>query len=145
MHLATDQVQHQRERGVALAWLSLSVRKTRSREERESFMRERHTPWFGSCSLINTLYVWFPASWAPMVAERLFGMSSHPGELSNNPQHGQPAFGLSQKSSRGHPWHQPGQEVAGPSGTMTEEQSSDVLQNPAMVIARCNSHAGAEC
>ena len=25
------------------------------------------TQWFGSCSLINTLYVWFPASWAPMV------------------------------------------------------------------------------
>ena len=45
------------------------------------------TQWFGSCSLINTLYVWFPASWAPMVAERLFGMSSNPGELSNNPQH----------------------------------------------------------
>ena len=49
------------------------------------------TQWFGSCSLINTLYVWFPASWAPMVAERLFGMSSNPGESSNNPQHGQPA------------------------------------------------------
>ena len=30
------------------------------------------TQWFGSCSMINTLYVWFPASWAPMVAERLF-------------------------------------------------------------------------
>ena len=61
------------------------------------------TQWFGSCSLINTLYVWFPASWAPMVAERLFGMSSNPGELSNNPQHGQPARGLSQNPSRGHP------------------------------------------
>ena len=32
------------------------------------------TQWFGSCSLISTLYVWlwFPASWASMVAERLF-------------------------------------------------------------------------
>ena len=59
------------------------------------------TQWFGSCSLINTLYVWFPASWAPMVAERLFGMSSNQGELSNNPQHGQPARGLSQNPSRG--------------------------------------------
>ena len=59
------------------------------------------TQWFGSCSLINTLYVWFPASWAPMVAERLFGMSSNPGELSNNPQHGQPAIGLSQNPSGG--------------------------------------------
>ena len=36
------------------------------------------TQWFGSCSLISTLYVWFPASWAPMVAERLSGWSSHP-------------------------------------------------------------------
>ena len=24
--------------------------------------------WFGSCSLISTLYVWFPACWAPMVS-----------------------------------------------------------------------------
>ena len=28
------------------------------------------TQWFGSCSLITTLYVWFPACWAPMVTER---------------------------------------------------------------------------
>ena len=46
----------------------------------------------GSCSLISTLYVWFPASWAPMVAERLFGWSSQPkGSL--YPQSGQPASG----------------------------------------------------
>ena len=25
------------------------------------------TQWFGSCSLMSTLYKWFPASWAPMV------------------------------------------------------------------------------
>ena len=31
--------------------------------------------WFGSCSLMSTLYVWFPACWAPMVAERLFSWS----------------------------------------------------------------------
>ena len=24
------------------------------------------TQWFGSCSLMSTLYVWFPASWAPI-------------------------------------------------------------------------------
>ena len=35
------------------------------------------TQWFGSCSLMSTLYVWFPASWAP-VAERLFSWSSPP-------------------------------------------------------------------
>ena len=85
------------------------------------------TQWFGSCSLINTLYVWFPASWAAMVAERLFGMSSNPGELSNNPQHGQPAIGLSQNPSRVHPWRQPGQEVAGPSGTMSDVDSTEVV------------------
>jgi len=105
-------VQHLRELGVAQAWLSLSARKTRSREERESFMRVGPHPndrggfteWFGSCSLINALYVWFPASWAPMVPERVFGMSSNPGELSNNPQHGQPASGLSQEFIRGASW-----------------------------------------
>ena len=31
--------------------------------------------WFGSCSLMTTLYVWFPACWAPMVSERLFSWS----------------------------------------------------------------------
>ena len=31
--------------------------------------------WFGSCSLMTTLHVWFPACWAPMVAERLFPWS----------------------------------------------------------------------
>ena len=35
------------------------------------------TQWFGSCSLITTLYVWFPACWAP-VAERLFSWSPPP-------------------------------------------------------------------
>ena len=39
--LATDQVLHQRELEVALAWFSLSVRKTRNREERERFMKVR--------------------------------------------------------------------------------------------------------
>ena len=56
------------------------------------------TQWFGSCSLINTLYVWFPASWAPMVAERLFGWSSNPRE-SSYPQRGQPASGPPQTLS----------------------------------------------
>ena len=37
------------------------------------------TQWFGgSCSLITTLYVWFPACWAPMVAERLLSWSPPP-------------------------------------------------------------------
>ena len=85
------------------------------------------TQWFGSCSLINTLYVWFPASWAPMVAEQLFERSSKSDDLSNNIQHGQPARGLSQNPSRGHAWHQPAHEVAGASGTTTEAEYNDVM------------------
>ena len=85
------------------------------------------TQWFGSCSLINTLYVWFPASWAPMVAEQLFERSSKSDDLSNNIQHGQPARGLSQNPSRGHAWHQPAREVAGASGTTTEAEYNDVM------------------
>ena len=85
------------------------------------------TQWFGSCSLINTLYVWFPASWAPMVAELLFERSSNSDDRSNNIQHGQPARGLSQNPSRGHAWHQPTHEVAGPSGTTTEAENNDVM------------------
>ena len=102
------------------------------------------TQWFGSCSLINTLYVWFPASWAPMVAEWLFGLSSNPGE-SSYPQHGQPASGLSQHQSGVHPWHQSRREAAGSSGAMADVDSTEVVYNPAMVIARCSSSAGAEC
>ena len=41
--------------------------------------------------------VWFPASWAPMVAERLFGWSSHP-RGSSYPQRGQPASGLPRRT-----------------------------------------------
>ena len=70
--------------------------------------------WFGSCSLINTLYVWFPASWAPIVAEQLFEKSSKSEDLGSNIQNGQPARGPSQNPSRGHDWHQPTQELAGP-------------------------------
>ena len=101
------------------------------------------TQWFGSCSLINTLYVWFPASWAPMVAERLFGLSSNPGE-SSYPRHGQPASGLSQKQSGVHPWHQSRHEAAGSSGAMSDVDSTEVVYKiPTMVIARCGSRAGA--
>ena len=83
------------------------------------------TQWFGSCSLISTLYVWFPASWAPMVAERLFGISSHPGG-SSYPQQGQPASGPPQMHTEAHPWHQHGQGAAGSRGAMEEEDSTEV-------------------
>ena len=83
------------------------------------------TQWFGSCSLINTLYVWFPASWAPMVAERLFGWST-PVEASYS-RHGQPASGPSQKQSGVHPWRQPRQDAAGSSGAMADGDSTKVV------------------
>ena len=72
------------------------------------------TQWFGSCSLMSTLYVWFPASWAPMVAERLFGWSSPP-RGSSYPQRGQPASGPPQTHSGAHPWHQHSHGAAGSS------------------------------
>ena len=77
--------------------------------------------------LINTLYVWFPASCAPIVAGQLFKRSSKSDDLSNNIKHGQPARGLSQNPSRGHAWHQPTHEFAGPSGTTTEAGNNDVM------------------
>ena len=84
------------------------------------------TQWFGSCSLISTLYVWFPASWVPMVAERLFGWSSHP-KRSSYPQRGQPASGPPQTHSGAHPWHQHGHGAAGSSGAMEDADSTEVV------------------
>ena len=78
------------------------------------------TQWFGSCSLMSTLYVWFPASWAPMVAERLFGWSSPPRE-SSYPQRGQPASGPAQTHSGAHPG------AAGSSGAMEDTDSTEVV------------------
>ena len=83
------------------------------------------TQWFGSCSLISTLYVWFPASWAPMIAERLFGISSL--EESSYPHRGQPASGPPQMHSEAHPWHQYGQGAAGSGGAMEEDGSTEVV------------------
>ena len=43
VHVATDQVQRLREPGVAQVWSSSSARKTKSREERGSFMKGSRT------------------------------------------------------------------------------------------------------
>ena len=64
--------------------------------------------------------MWFPASWAPIVAEQLFKRFSTSDDLSNNIKHGQPARGW-------HACHQPTHEFAGPSGTTTEAQNNDVM------------------
>ena len=71
--------------------------------------------------------MWFPASWAPIVAEQLFEKSSKSDDLHSNIQHGQPARGLSQNPSRGHAWHQPTQESAGPSVPAAETENNEVM------------------
>ena len=102
------------------------------------------TQWFGSCSLMSTLYVWFPASWAPMVAERLFSWSP-PSRGSTYPQDGRPASGPPQTYSGAHPWHQNSQGAAGSSEAMEDTDSWSEVQDQTVVIARCYNCAGAQC
>ena len=82
------------------------------------------TQWFGSCSLITTLYVWFPACWAPMVAERLFSWSPPPKGCSYS-QHGRSDSGPPHKYSGAHPWHRNSQSAAGSSGAREAMEESD--------------------
>ena len=80
---------------------------------------------FGSCSLMSTLYVWFPACWAPMVTERLFSWSPPP-RGSIYPQQGRSASGPPQTYPGAHPWHQHSQGAAGSSEAMEETDSTEV-------------------
>ena len=105
--------------------------------------RGRFTQWFGSCSLMSTLYVWFPASWAPMVAERLFSWSPPSREFAY-PQHGRPVSGPPQTTSRVHPWHQHSQGAAGSSEAMEGTDSTGEVQDQTMVITRCYNRAGTQ-
>ena len=82
------------------------------------------TQWFGSCSLITTLYVWFPACWAPMVAERLFSWSPPP-KGSSYSQRGRSDSGPPHKYSGEHPWHRDSQGAAGSSGARKAMEESD--------------------
>ena len=82
------------------------------------------TQWFGSCSLITTLYVWFPACWAPMVAERLFSWSPPP-KGSSYSQRGRSDSGPPHKYSGEHPWHRDSQGAAGSSGAREAMEESD--------------------
>ena len=127
VHVAIDQVQHLRELGVAQGWLSLSARKTKSREGRESFMKGYRTPMTEE-ALPSGLG---RAAWSTryMCGFQPAGRqwwSSNPGE-SSYPQHGQPASGPSQKQSGVHPWHQPRQEAAGSSGAMSDVDSTEAV------------------
>ena len=51
--------------------------------------------WFGSMSLMNTLYVWFPASWGPSVVEAISKRNQK--WLQQNPVHRDPAMFNSQE------------------------------------------------
>ena len=66
-----------------------------------------------------------PASWAPMVANRLFNWSP-PTRESACPQHGGPVSGPPQTTPRVHPWHQHSQSAAGSSEAMEETDSTEV-------------------
>ena len=70
VHDASDRAPLPKELVVARGWSRSYVRKTRSRKRKyhagtpHPNDRGGFTQWFGSCSLVSTLYVWFPASWA---------------------------------------------------------------------------------
>ena len=61
-----------------------------------------------------------------MVAERLFGWSSHPAG-SSYPQRGQPASGPSQTHSGARPWHQYHHGAAGFSEGLADADSTEVV------------------
>ena len=61
-----------------------------------------------------------------MVAERLFGWSSHP-RVSPYSQRGQPASGPPQTYSGAHPWHQNSHDTAGSSVAMEDADSTEVV------------------
>ena len=82
------------------------------------------TQWFGSGSLMSTLYVWFPACWAPKVSERLFSWS-HPSSESTYSQLGRSASGPPQTWYTEHPWHQNSQGAAGSQDTMEVMEETD--------------------
>ena len=74
---------------------------------------------------MSTLYVWFPACWAPMVAERLFSWSP-PAWESTCTQEGRPASGPPHTSPKASPWHQDSQGAAGSSEPMEDIDSTEV-------------------
>ena len=81
--------------------------------------------WFGSCSLMTTLHVWFPACWAPMVAERLFPWS--PPEWESTYAHeGRPDSGPPHTTPQASSWHQPCQGATSSNEPMGDNDSTEV-------------------
>ena len=81
--------------------------------------------WFGSCSLMTTLHVWFPACWAPMVAERLFPWS--PPEWESTYAHeGRPDSGPPHTTPQASSWHQPCQGATSSNEPIGDNDSTEV-------------------
>ena len=80
--------------------------------------------WFGGCSLITTLYVWFPACWAPMVADRLFSWMPLPNDTAHTK--GRPASGPPPDYSETPPWHHGSYGAAAACDAMEENDSTEV-------------------
>ena len=80
---------------------------------------------FGSCSLMTTLYVWFPACWAPMVAERLFSWFP-PAWESTYIHEGRPVLGPPHTAPQASYWHQHSQGATGSSEPMEDNDSTEV-------------------
>ena len=79
---------------------------------------------FGGCSLITTLYVWFPACWAPVVADRLFSWMPSPNDTAHTK--GRPASGPPSDYSETPPWHHGSYSAAAACDAMEENDSTEV-------------------
>ena len=81
--------------------------------------------WFGSCSLMTTLHVWFPACWAPRVADKLFPWS--PPEWESTYAHeGRPDSGPPHTTPQASSWHQPCQGATSSNEPMGDNDSTEV-------------------
>ena len=74
---------------------------------------------------MTTLHVWFPACWAPMVAERLFPWSS-PDSESTYAHEGRPVSGPPHTTPPASSWHQHSQGATGSNEPMEDSDSTEV-------------------
>ena len=92
MHGATSPAPPRKEHGVALVWFKIICKENKEQKEKRKYHAGTSHPndrggfvqWFGGCSLITTLYVWFPACWAPMVVDRLFCWMLSPNDTAHS-------------------------------------------------------------
>ena len=75
--------------------------------------------------LMTTLHVWFPACWAPMVAERLFPWSLPEWE-SSYAQEGRPVSRPPHTTPQASSWHQHSLGATGSNEPMEDNDSTEV-------------------